>query len=262
MKKDIFLSVVITMYNEEENLQRGVLDEVTNYLKKQKYTWEVIINDDGSTDNSRELVEKFVDKHSRFRLLKSPHAGKPFGLRSGLKAAKGEIILFTDMDQSTPINQVEKLLPFFDEGYDVVIGSRGVERQDAPWYRQLMAWGFRTGRRLFLLRKIVDTQCGFKAFKAKTIRKLFSHLQVFKESKKAAGWRVGAFDVELLFLAQKYGYKIAEVPISWQDRDVSSTKQHKFVKESKEMLKEIVRVKLNDLRGVYDLRADCSGSAC
>lgn len=251
MSPKIFLSVVITMYNEKENLERGVLDEVARFLRKQKYSWEVIINDDGSTDNSRELVEKFVKKHPRFKLLKSPHAGKPFGLRTGMKVAKGEIVLFTDMDQSTPINQVAKLLPHFKEGCDVVIGSRGIERKDFPWYRQLMAWGFRTGRGLFLLRGIVDTQCGFKAFKAGIVKKLFSQLQVFKESKKATGWRVGAFDVELLFLAQKRGYKIAEVPIAWQDRDVALGKQRKFIKESKEMLKEILRVKWNDWREAY-----------
>lgn len=251
MSSKIFLSVVITMYNEKENLERGVLEEMADYLKKQKYAWEVVINDDGSTDNSRKLVEKFVKKNSEFRLLKSPHAGKPFGLRTGMKAAKGEIILFTDMDQSTPIHQVARLLPFFKKGYEVTIGSRGVERQDFPWYRQLMSWGFRTGRQLFLLRGIVDTQCGFKAFKKEVIKDLFSRLQIFKESKKVFGWRVGAFDVELLFLAQKRGYKIAEVPVAWQDRDLALGKQRKFIKESKEMLKEIIRVKLNDLRGVY-----------
>lgn len=244
------------MYNEEENLKRGVLNEVGGFLRKQKYAWEVIINDDGSSDNSCQLVEKFTKKNAGFRLLKSSHEGKPFGLRAGMKVAKGEIILFTDMDQSTPIGQVGKLLPFFEEGFDVVIGSRGVERRDFPWYRQLMSWGFRTGRQLFLLKGITDTQCGFKAFKKEAIKNLFSRLQIFKESQKATGWRVGAFDVELLFLAQKLGYKIAEVPVDWQDRDVSSTKQHRFVKESREMLKEIVRVKLNDLRGVYGLDKD------
>ena len=223
-------------------------------MKKQEYVWEVIVSDVGSTDGSRGLVEEFVKNNPSFKLLRNPHGGKPFAVRAGIKAAKGKAVLFTDMDQSTPINQAAKLLPFLKKSYDVVIGSRGVERQDFPWYRQLMAWGFRTGRRLFLLREIVDTQCGFKAFKTEVIRKLFSQLQVFKESRKATGWRVGAFDVELLFLAQKHGYKIAEVPVAWQDRDVSSTKQHKFIKESKEMLKEIIRVKLNDLRGVYDTR--------
>jgi len=155
------------------------------------------------------------------------------------------------MDQSTPLKEIGKLLPYFERGFDIVIGSRGGKRQDFPWYRKLMAFGFRTFRRMMLLKDIVDTQCGFKAFKKEVIGDLFSRLQIFKESQKVIGWRVSAYDVELLFLAQKRGYKIAEVPVAWQDRDVSQTKQHKFIKESKEMLKEIIRVKVNDLRGIW-----------
>lgn len=246
-----FLSVIIPCYNEKENLERGVLNEMANYFEKQKYSWEVIVSDDGSTDESRDFVEKFARKNTGFRLLKNKHAGKPFAIRAGIKATKGKTILFTDMDQSTSISQVEKLLPFFEKGYDIVIGSRGMRRKDFPWYRQVLSWGFRTGRRIFLLRDIVDTQCGFKAFRKEAIQDLFSKLQIFKKSKKAAGWRVSAYDVELLFLAQKQGYKIAEVPVAWQDRDLSLGKERKFFKESKEMLKEILRVKWNNWRGVY-----------
>jgi len=254
MRKKVFLSVVIPMFNEKENLRKGVLGEVENYLKSQRYTWEVIISDDGSIDNSRKLVEEFVKKHPNFKLVKNKHAGKPFAVREGVRRAKGEIVLLSDMAQSTPITQVTKLLPFFRRGYEVVIGSRGVIRKDSPWYRQVLSWGFRTARRIFLLRDIIDTQCGFKAFKKEVVKDLFSRLQIFKDSQKVTGWRVTAYDVELLFLAQKRGYKIAEVPVSWQDRDLSLGKQRRFFRESKEMLKEIVRVKLNDLRGVYGLK--------
>lgn len=249
--KSIFLSIVIPCYNEKENFQRGVLDEVVGYLKKQSYSWEVIISDDGSTDGSRELVEKFTKKHVNFELLKNPHAGKPFAVRAGIEVAKGEIVLLTDMDQSTPIGEIKKLLPYFDKGFNIVIGSRGMGRQDFPWYRKLMAFGFRTFRRMILLKNIVDTQCGFKAFRREVVKELFDNLQIFKEAKTVKGWRVGAFDVELLFLAQKKGYRIAEVPVAWKDRDLALGKERKFFKESKEMLKEILRVKLNDLRGVY-----------
>jgi len=249
--KNSFLSVIIPCYNEEENLKRGVLGEVENYLGKQNYSWEVIISDDGSTDQSQKWVEKFVKQHSSFKLIRNPHVGKPFAVRAGVKASEGKIALFTDMDQSTPLKEIGKLLPYFERGFDIVIGSRGGKRQDFPWYRKLMAFGFRTFRRMMLLKDIVDTQCGFKAFKKEVIGDLFSRLQIFKESQKVIGWRVSAYDVELLFLAQKRGYKIAEVPVAWQDRDVSQTKQHKFIKESKEMLKEIIRVKVNDLRGIW-----------
>lgn len=246
-----YLSVIIPCYNEESNLKRNVLNEVENYLKRQGYSSEVIVSDDGSSDKSRELAEKFVKYHPRFELLKNRHAGKPFAVKAGLKRARGEIVLFTDMDQSTPIKEIEKLIPFFKQNYEVVIGSRGKRRRDAPWYRQIIAWGFRTIRRLMLLRDIVDTQCGFKAFKKSAIKKIFSKLAIFKKSKKAKGWRVSAYDVELLFVAKKLGFRIKEVEVNWQDRDVSVSKKRNFIKESKEMFKEILRVRINDLLGRY-----------
>jgi dolichyl-phosphate beta-glucosyltransferase len=106
------ISVIIPCYNEKENLKRGVLDQVEKYLRKQDYPSEVIISDDESTDESIKFVDKFKKYHPRFKLLKNKHGGKPFALRSGYRKSKGEIILFTDMDQSTPINQLDKLLPF------------------------------------------------------------------------------------------------------------------------------------------------------
>ena len=253
MKKKPYLSVVIPCYNEEVNLKRGVLEEVDKYLQKQDYSSEVIISDDGSTDKSKQLVEKFVKYHPRFKLLKNPHAGKPYAVKAGVMKAKGEIVLFTDMDQSTPINQVEKLLPLFKKrGFEVVVGSRGQKRAGFSLLRQLASSTFRLIRQTFLLKGIVDTQCGFKAFSNRAAKDLFRRLLIFKKGKKVKGWRVAAFDVELLFVAQKRGYKIAEVLVNWQDKDVARGKQRKFFRESKEMLREILRVKLNDLRGYYD----------
>ena len=248
----IFLSVVIPCYNEEKNLKRGVLSEVANYLAKQKYQSEVLVSDDGSTDGSLPFVKKFIEKHPNFKLLENKHAGKPYAIKSGVNQAQGEIILFTDMDQSAPIEDIAKLLPFFQKDYDVVIGSRGVERKDFPWYRQLMSWGFRVIRGCFFLKGIKDTQCGFKAFKNQVAKDLFKRLLIFKETKEVKGWRVGAFDVELLFIAEKMSYKLAEVVVTWKDRDIAQNKQKNFIKESKEMLEEIIRVKINDLKGRYE----------
>ena len=246
------LSIVIPNFNEKENLERGVLDQVHDYLKKVDYSWEVIISDDGSTDGSKEIAEKFARSHSGFQVLSNAHGGKAKAVWAGIKAAKGDIILFTDMDQSTPLKEVSKLLPWFEQGYDVVFGSRGKARANFPWQRQLASWGFRIIRSLFLLRGVADTQCGFKAFKFDVAKKIFPMLSVLKQKKQSQGWTVSAFDVELLFLAEKFGSKLKEVDVDWQDEDVSTQKNRRFLKESTDMFKQILQVKLNDLSGKYD----------
>lgn len=248
----MFLSVVISCYNEIENLRRGVLDEIKSFLEKQEFTWEVVINDDGSSDESLKFIRRFVEKNQNFRVLGSAHAGKAFGIWTGIQAAKGENILLTDMDQSVSLSEVKKLLPYFEKSFAVVIGSRGVARKGAPWYRKLIAIGFMAVRRALILPNIVDTQCGFKAFKRRAAEDIFKRLQIFQGKKEAEGWKVTAFDVELLFLAQKRGYKIVEVPVEWLDRDIARGKKHNFIKESIEMGKEILRVRLNDLRKIYE----------
>lgn len=254
------LSVIIPCYNEEANLSRGVLEKVTAYLKSQPYPAEVIVVDDGSTDQSLALVEKIVSRKPKIlRLIKGPHRGKPAALKTGVEASQNEIALFTDMDQSTPIEEIEDLLPYFSQGYDLVIGSRGKERENFPWYRKLLSWGFRSGRQLFILRDIADTQCGFKAVKAAVARRLFSRLlTIDPASAQTRGWRVTAYDVEFLFLAQKGGYRIAEVPVRWRDEDITNqsgnqaSKERNFIKESVEMASEVMSVAINNCRGRYE----------
>ncbi|MBT5420812.1 MAG: glycosyltransferase, partial [Candidatus Cloacimonetes bacterium] len=135
--------------------------------------WEVIINDDGSTDGSLEILSNFVKKHKGFILLKGKHGGKASGLWSGIKKAKGEIVLFTDMDQSTPLKEIEKLLPWYNKGFNVVFGSRGRLRKNFPLIRQLTSWGFRVIRQTFLLKNVADTQCGFKSLKKEIALEIF-----------------------------------------------------------------------------------------
>ncbi len=247
-----YLSVIIPCYNEEENLRQGSLEQVFAYLNKQKFPYEVIISDDGSSDQSVKLVKTFIKKHSGFKLKENNHGGKPFAVKSGLEQASGQVVLFTDMDQSTPISEFDKMLPFFKKGYKVVIGSRGRKRSGFSLIRLMASNIFMLVRKSLVLSNIADTQCGFKAFDRKIAIELFNQLQVFKESTKVKGWRVSAYDVELLFIARKKKYKIAEVEVKWHDEDFSKGKQRKFIKESKEMFKEILRVRLNDIRGLYD----------
>lgn len=254
----IYLSIIIPSYNETENLKNGALNGVRDYLEKQKYPWEVIVSDDGSPDEeARKLAKEFCDKTPGFKFLENKHAGKPFAIWSGIQKATGEIVLFSDMDQSTPISEFEKLSPFYNQGYDVVIGSRGTMRKNSSAFRSLASIIFRGVRRTVLLGNIIDTQCGFKSCRLEVARKVFPMMQIIKAgSDNLVGWKVTSYDVELLFAAQKLSYKIAEVPVEWENRDLSmdtkkSSSKGKFAKESIDMLKELWRVKMNDIKGYY-----------
>jgi dolichyl-phosphate beta-glucosyltransferase len=234
-----------------------VLNEVVQYLAQQSYPWEVIVVNDESTDNSRMLIERFVENQETFSLFDIPHGGKPAAVWAGIQKARGEIVLFTDMDQSTPIGELSQLLPWYEKGFDVVIGSRGTTREGFSIIRRTGSVAFRALRRLFLLRNISDTQCGFKSCRREAALNVFPRLQFFKQADKPTGWKVSAYDVELLYLLEKSGYSIKEVQVSWQNRDESDTKGQtgelaRYLKESIEMAKEVARVKINQLKGLYD----------
>jgi dolichyl-phosphate beta-glucosyltransferase len=248
------VSIIIPCYNEEKNLNRGVLDQVFNFLKTQKFIWEVVICNDESTDKSLTLAKNFADKHQNFRVIDLPHGGKPSAVWGGIQQAKYPIVLFTDMDQSTPLKEIIKLLPYF-ESFDIVIGSRGSHRDGNTFLRKLGSKVFLLGRRLILLHSISDTQCGFKAMKTDVAKKLFPNLQFFKDKTPKKGWRVSAYDVELLFMAQKWGYSIKEVQVVWKNEDTSTTKgdlNARYKKESMQMAQEIWRVMTNNFKGIYD----------
>lgn len=247
------VSVILPNYNELENLERGVLSEIATYLSKQSYNWEVIISDDGSTDKSLQYIQKFLITNPHFKLVKNQHAGKPFALKSGVNAAKGKYVLLTDMDQSTPIDQLDKLFPYTKDGFKVVIGSRGVRRRDSSFIRQLASVIFLYARKIFLLRTIKDTQCGFKLFDRELAKTIFSQMRIFGRSSNSIGWKVTAYDVEMLFLAEMLGEEIQEVRVVWRDEDKSSGKKRNFVKESIEMFLEIIRVRINYTLGKYNV---------
>ncbi len=253
----IRVSIIIPCWNEEKNLERGVLGEVCDYLAGQSFTWEAIIVDDGSSDNSRALVAEFIRDKPGFSHLAIPHGGKPAAIWAGIQAARGEAVLFTDMDQSTPLKELNKLLAWYEQGFDVVIGSRGNSRQGTSPVRKVGSVVFHALRGLFLLREINDTQCGFKLARREAVLRVFPRLQHLREQDRPTGWKVTAYDVELLFLLQKAGCRIKEVAVDWRNRDCSDTKGPsgelaRYLHESVEMIQEVMRIKLNQWRGVYD----------
>jgi len=183
------VSIILPNYNEIENLKRGVLTKIAAYLKDQVYPWEVIISDDGSTDQSLLFIKKFVSKHPHFHLILNKHAGKPYALKNAIKVARGQFLLFTDMDQSTPIDQLAKLLPYTKDGFKVIIGSRGIRRKDSSLIRQLASVVFLLARKIFILREIKDTQCGFKLLESQLARRIFTRMRLFGRVNQAVGWK-------------------------------------------------------------------------
>ena len=252
-KQNLKLSIIIPCYNEENNLINGVLSQVSEYLTKQTFTWEVLLCNDASTDNSLNYLHEFAKINKGFKVIDLPHGGKPSALFGGLKKAKYDWSLFTDMDQSTPMSQLDQLIPYFSH-FDVVIGSRGRQREGNSIIRKIGSFLFLLARRTILLSGIVDTQCGFKAIKTDLALKIFPELAAIQTASVSSGWRVSSYDVEMLHLAEIMKKKIKEVPVTWKNEDISTTKggfSARYKKESQQMIKEIIRVKLNDLKGVY-----------
>jgi len=247
--KDIYLSVVIPAYNEVKNLKRGVLQSVYEYLSKKDFSWEVLVMDDCSTDETSDLVNSFIKNHKGFKLFKEIHRGKGGNVMAGMLKARGDIILFSDMDQSTPIDQIDKIIPLFMKGFDVVIGSRR-GRPGQPMVRKLMAYGWIIVRTLFLRLPFKDTQCGFKAFTKKSARQIFSKMRVVNENMRVKGASVTAgFDLETLYIARKLGFKIAEVPVEWYE--YGERKEVSPIKDSWEGFRDLIRVRFNASTGKY-----------
>jgi len=249
MKK---LSVVIPAYNEQQNLKRGALGQVRDFLETLKIGYEVIVVDDGSTDSSLEIIKKYISKNDNFKLIQNKHGGKAIAVLTGMEKAQGEIVLFTDMDQATPINQLDKFMPKFDPptdgGYDLVIGSRQ-GRKGAPIIRKLAAWGFSLLRGIILGLPFKDTQCGFKAFSKKVVDKILPKIKSEWGTIHFKGGAVNAgFDVELLYLAKKYGFKIAEVDVEWNYVD---TERVQVIKDAAAAIYDMLRIRINDLSGKY-----------
>ena len=251
-EQSVYLSVVIPSYNEMKNLKRGVLEEVYEFLSKQEFTWEILLTDDGSTDGTVDVLAKFAQEHKEARLLANHHMGKGPTVSAGMLATLGEYRLFTDFDQSTPISEVLRAFSFLKEGYDIVIGSReasGAYRDEEPVLRHVMGRVFNIFVQILALRGIQDSQCGFKLFSAEATVKLFPALVVYGGQKTRKDAFTGAFDVELLFLARKWKYKVKEMGVSWKHNE---TDRISAARDSLRMLRDIMRIRKAWLLGKYN----------
>jgi dolichyl-phosphate beta-glucosyltransferase len=234
------LSIVIPAYNEESRLPKS-LPQVIDFIRRQDYPAEVIVVDDGSIDRTAEIVKEFQKKAEFVALLQVEHGGKGHAVRAGMMQAHGEYLFLCDSDLSMPIEEVSKFLPPRLEEYDVAIASREIEgarRHNEPAYRHLMGRVFNMIVRLLAVYGIQDTQAGFKCFRREAARRLFP-LQTIK------GW---GFDVEILFIAQKRGMRIVEVPINWY---YANRSQVRPVQDTYNMLREVLKVRVNAWKGRY-----------
>ncbi|MGQ9517137.1 MAG: dolichyl-phosphate beta-glucosyltransferase [Anaerolineae bacterium] len=255
MEHEPYLSVVVPAYNEEKRLP-GTLERICAYLGKQTYHSELIVVDDGSEDATarvaRQMLEQMAPAQTVWRVIENDHRGKGYTVRTGILAAQGQYILFSDADLATPIEEVEKLLASLQAGYQVAIGSRegvGALRLEEPWYRHLMGRVFNLLVRIVAGTHYEDTQCGFKAFQRDAAHDLFNRLHIYgSQAKVIKGGAVTAFDVEVLFLAGKRGYRVTEVPVIW--RYGENTKVNPL-RDSVRMFRDVVRVRLNEWLGHY-----------
>ncbi len=251
MSEELFLSVIIPCFNEAKNLKNGCLDGVIAYFKKYNYSYEILVVDDASTDDSVAILTKYEERGDII-LIKKVHSFKAGTVIRGINEARGKYVLMTDMDQATPIAELSKFMPYLEKEIDVVIGSRKDERTGAPISRKIMAKGFIILRSLILgLADIKDTQCGFKIFKRVSIMKIKNKLRLYNDTKintKTSKVTAG-FDVEILYLAKKMNFSIVEIPVKW---NYVETRRVNPIKDSIDGLIDMLKIRLYDLTKKYD----------
>lgn len=235
-------SIIIPAYNEGARLG-ATLDRVLSYVAEHGWAAEVIVVNDGSRDNTEELVQTRAKANPALRLVENPgNHGKGYSVRNGMLKANGEILLFTDADLSAPIEQASKLFAAVEAGADVAVGSRwlqpDLQAQRQSVLRQFYGRSFNLVLRFLLGLKYKDTQCGFKAFRRKAAQTLFSMQTI-------DGW---GFDAELLYIADRLRMNIKEVPVVWSD--AAGTRIHPL-RDGMKMIAEVLRIRWNALRGKY-----------
>ena len=237
------LSIVIPAYNEGARIE-ATLERVMSCVAERGWDAEVLVVDDGSSDTTPEIVERWIKLYPRLHLVQNPgNRGKGYSVRNGLLQAAGEIVMFTDADLSAPMIEAERLMTAIADGADVAIGSRWMDRArqtiHQPLYRQFFGRCFNWITRTVMGLPFKDTQCGFKAFRREAAQVIF-RLQTIER------W---GFDPEILFIAQKLKYTIREVPVSWGHDERSRIS---YLKDGMKMLEEMAVVRRNSVAGRYD----------
>jgi dolichyl-phosphate beta-glucosyltransferase len=235
-----FLSIVIPAHNEQNRLP-ATLEQVFHFLKQQSFTSEVIVVENGSTDTTYEVAQQFAKQHKNLRVIQS-EKGKGAAVQRGMLEAKGDYRFMCDADLSMPVQEVVKFLPPMLQNFDIAIASReakGAVRYNEPSYRHLGGRGINFLIQTLILPGLNDTQCGFKCFRGEVAEDIFKRQTLM-------GW---SFDIELLYIARRHGYRIVEIPIHWyhfSDSKVSA------LRDALRMIQDIFRIHVKARHGIYD----------
>lgn len=236
-----FLSIIIPAHNEANRLP-DTLEQVFGFLKKQTFTSEVLVVENGSTDKTFEIAQGFAAQHANLRVIQNDWRGKGLAIQRGIQEAKGEYLFLCDADLSMPIAEISKFIPPQLPKVDIAIASReapGAVRYHEPYYRHFTGRVFNTLIRLLVLPTLQDTQCGFKCIRADVARDIFRYQTL-------TGW---AFDVEMLFIARHHRYQVVEIPIHWY---FNADSKISVLRDSLRMFLDLLVIRRNARRGLYD----------
>jgi dolichyl-phosphate beta-glucosyltransferase len=242
MPNQIYLSVIIPAYNEEKRISNTLL-AIDHYLSQQDYSCEIIVVNDGSKDKTAQIVRNFTNLIKNLKLIDNQeNHGKGWVTRQGMLEAKGKYRIYVDADNAISLDQIESFWPYLKQSYQVIIGSIEVKgakiEEGAAWYRRMLGKWSKYLIRLLTIWEIHDTQRAFKLFPAKVAENIFSRQTIER-------W---GFDIEILVIAKKMGYKIKELPVTWINPGESKV----TLKSYWRTLKELLKIKWNLIRGKYD----------
>jgi len=241
---ELSVSIVLPAYNEAARIA-STLEKVMGYAQRHGWNAEVVVVNDGSTDNTAEIVRGYAGRHSSLRMVENPgNRGKGYSVRNGMLHATGDILLFSDADLSSPIEEAEKLFAAIQAGADVAIGSRWIDTnlqvRRQPIYRQLFGRMFNLALRAVLGLNFKDTQCGFKAFSRRAADVVFPQQQIER-------W---GFDPELLYIAKRASLRTVEVPVAWSHREGTRINP---LRDGMRMVLELFKIRWNAISGKYRL---------